>query len=80
MRIVNFAAQQPRLAGAAIAAFTAVRQIEPGVSRRLEQRLIGRGLKAAAGRSGAESESADDARRFARPREPRSLSAARETP
>jgi len=51
--IVNFTAQQPRLAGAAIAAFAAVRQIKFSVRRCVEQRLIGRGLKAAAGRSGA---------------------------
>jgi hypothetical protein len=41
MRVVNFAAQQPRLASTAIAAFAAVRQIERSVSRRIEQRLIG---------------------------------------
>jgi hypothetical protein len=37
---VDFAALEPRLAGTAIAAFAAVRQIERSVPCRVEQRLL----------------------------------------
>jgi hypothetical protein len=46
---VNVTAQQPCLAGAAVAAPAAVRQIERGLPRGIEQRLIGGSLEAAAG-------------------------------
>jgi hypothetical protein len=49
MRIVNFTAQQACLAGAAIAAPAAVRQVERGLPRGIEQRLIGASIEAAAG-------------------------------
>ena len=49
IRIVDLAAHEARLAGAAIAALAAVRQVQGGALRRIEQRLIRCGLEAAAG-------------------------------
>ncbi len=46
--IVDLAAYEARLAGAAIAAFAAMRQIQSGIRSRIEQQLVGGYLKAAA--------------------------------
>jgi hypothetical protein len=46
---MNFAAHEPRLAGAAIAAFAAVRQIKLQMRCCIEQRLVSRCLKVSAG-------------------------------
>jgi len=45
---VDLAAHEARLAGAAIPAFAAVRQVQGGALCRIEQRLIRCGLEAAA--------------------------------